>query len=81
MALLTDDCDLHETYLTVTNEGNGDWYVTISDKDRFSGDVRMSSVRISTSGGLAPTDVKIAVAELGRAMEKHKLNEPAEFKK
>lgn len=74
MALLTDDCDLNESYLMVYSSGNGDWYVQIIDVDE-NGQRHSSCVRVSTSGGHAPSEVKIAVAQLWQAMEKHNLNE------
>ena len=74
MALLTDDMDLHTTHLTTLLGGNGDYYITTIDEDE-NGTKTTQTVRISTSGGQAPSDVKIAVAELWRAMENHGLNE------
>lgn len=71
MALLTDDMDVETTWLETYLGGNGDYYITIiNEKDGLK---YRNSVRISTSGGNAPTDVKIAVAELHRAMEKNNL--------
>lgn len=73
MALLTDDQDIRTAYLRLDLGGNGDFYIeTIEEDDE--GIRTRQSVRVSTSGGNAPTDVKIAVAELYRAMEKHGLN-------
>lgn len=73
MALLTDDCDLNQNQLLVEFGGNGDWYVTVCSP------VSRLSVRISMSGGIAPTDVKLAVAKLGQAMYEHGLNESPKF--
>jgi len=72
MALLTDDSDLNETYLRTMHGGNGDYYIEIREKK--DGVFTTSCVRISTSGGNAPTSVKIAAAELFRAMEAEGLN-------
>jgi hypothetical protein len=71
MALLTDDVDVENVWLETYLGGNGDYYITIiNEKDglRYS-----NSVRVATSGGNAPIDVKIAVAELHRAMIKNNL--------
>ena len=75
MALLTDDCDLHTNYLRTALGGNGDYYIEIIYVE--DGINKSKSVRISTSGGNCKdhTDVKIAVANLYRAMEKAGLNE------
>ncbi len=74
MALLTDDMDIETTYLRVLLGGNGDYYPQIMWVDD-DGIRHFKGMRISTSGGNAPTDVKIAIAELYRALEKHGLNE------
>jgi len=74
MALLTDDMDIHQTWLYMILGGNGDFYINTVNADE-KGVKSVHTVRISTSGGLAPTEVKIAAAELFRALEKHKLNE------
>jgi len=66
MGLLTDDCDENTNTLQMQLGGNGDYYITV-----FSN--RAHTVRISTHGGNAPTDVKIAVANLYREMVKHGL--------
>lgn len=74
MALLTDDMDIRTVYLRMDFGCNGDYYLqTIKEGDK--GTRELHSVRISTSGGNAPTSVKIAVAELYRALEEHGLNE------
>lgn len=72
--LLSDDQDIEENYLQTLHGGNGDYYITVKFKNR-EGDWERKGVRISTSGGNAPSEVKIAAAELYRAMEKHNLNE------
>jgi hypothetical protein len=71
MALLTDDCDIYDIHLMTILGGNGDYYISIIDKK----DNTNKTIRISTSGGFAPSRVKIAVAELYRAMEDAGLNE------
>lgn len=73
MALLTDDCDLNETYMRTMLGGNGDYYIELRDKK--DGLFESKCIRISTSGGNAPINVKIAVANLYRAMEEAGLNE------
>lgn len=73
MALLTDDQDITTTYMRTMLGGNGDFYIELINAD---GHYKTTTcIRVSTSGGNAPTEVKIAVAELFRAMEKHGLNE------
>lgn len=73
MALLTDDMDKYTNYLLMDFGGNGDYYITIMNE--VDGLLYRNTVRIATSGGNAPTSVKIAVAELFRALEEHNLNE------
>ena len=73
MALLTDDMDIRTAFFRVTHGGNGDYYPEIIYKDK-KGDNQRVDVRIAMSGGNAPTDVKRAIAELYRALEKHNLN-------
>ena len=72
--LLSDDQDIEENYLQTLLGGNGDYYISVKFKNS-EGFWERKGVRISTSGGNAPSEVKIAAAELYRAMEKHKLNE------
>lgn len=75
MGLLTDDCDLNETYLSTFVCGNGDYYIQLKFKDKQDGLYKTACTRISTSGGNAPTEVKLAVANLHRALEKENLNQ------
>lgn len=85
MALKTDDIDIRDVRMHIDLGGNGDYYLTLTEfgKTMFNREGKLveqndvSSIRISTSGGFAPTDVKIAIAELFRALEKNKLNEHA----
>lgn len=73
MALLTDDSDIRTVYLRTMLGGNGDYYIELIHDD--PGERINLCTRISTSGGNAPTSVKIAVANLFRALEEHNLNE------
>lgn len=68
--ILTDDCDRDNNTLTAYFGGNGDIYIAISDTDE-NGIKTWSKVRISTSGGSCPTDIKIAAAELATEFEKY----------
>lgn len=73
MALLTDDMDTRTDFFRVILGGNGDYYPQIIYRDETN-TVRLAGCRIATSGGNAPTEVKIAIAELYRALEKYGLN-------
>jgi hypothetical protein len=75
MALLTDDCDINRNELMVDFCDNGDWYVRVKAVEADGTYIGLYSVRVSLSGGVAPSEVKLAVAELGKTMYKHKLNE------
>ena len=84
MALLTDDMDMRTAYFRIITGGNGDYYPQIIWEDD-EGKKQSVDVRVAMSGGNAPTDVKLAVAELYRALEKynlnnHPLNEPDRWK-
>lgn len=73
MALKSDDSDIRKSWLTLQLGGNGDYYVNIiSEKNGLK---EVSRVRVSTSGGNAPTDVRRAVADLYREMDQAGLNE------
>jgi len=74
MALKSDDSDIEKNWLHMILGGNGDYYIRIVSEDE-NGIKTAKGVRVSTSGGYAPSDVKVAAAELFRALEKHKLNE------
>jgi len=74
MALKSDDSDINKNWLYMNFGGNGDYYLNIVHEDD-NGIKTVNGVRISTSGGYAPSEVKVAAAELFRALEKHKLNE------
>ncbi len=83
MALQTDDIDIRDVRLHVELGGNGDFYISLFEMnkplfDRNGKLIKQNTsihTRISTSGGKAPSEVKIAVAELYRALEKHGLNQ------
>lgn len=74
MALLTDDMDIKTAFFRVTNGGNGDYYPEILYKDK-DGLLKTIAVRVAMSGGNAPIEVKLAVANLYRALEAARLNE------
>lgn len=69
----TDDCDLQETYLTGYFGGNGDIYLQIIEIEE--GLRKPHTVRISTSGGNFPTQIKIAAANIVRSLEKQQSND------
>lgn len=71
MALKTDDEDIRDVRMWMEVGGNGDYYINLLDK---VSNTRLN-FRVSTSGGNAPTSVKVAVATLFRAMEASNLNE------
>jgi hypothetical protein len=73
MALKTDDCDIRDVSFYMENGGNSDYYLNLIE---FKQGVYEKSLnmRISMSGGSAPTEVKIKIAELFRAMEAAGLN-------
>lgn len=66
--VLTGDCDVNSNTLTAYFGGNGDIYIAISNTDE-NGIKTYNTVRINTSGGSCPTNIKIAAAELARACE------------
>ena len=74
MALLSDNSDIQISYFRITTGNDGDYYPEILFTDR-DGEKRNVYTRIAMSGGNAPTDVKLAIAELYRALEKNKLND------
>ena len=74
MALITDDCDLKINYLRTFTGGNGDYYVSVIHNDS-EGIMHEECVRVAMSGGTANTRVKLAIAELYRAMEEQGLND------
>lgn len=71
MALKTDDEDIRDVRMWIEVGGNGDYYINLIDKKSH---MRLD-LRVAMSGGNAPTGVKLAVANLYRALEAAKLNE------
>ena len=74
MALLTDDSDIENNWLTTHIGGNGDYYITIISENS-KGIKHSHNVRIATSGGNRPTSVLLAIADLHRELENNNLNE------
>lgn len=75
MAIKSDDFDLDETYLRTMQGGNGDYYLQITWKNE-NGLKENKAVRVSMSGGFTKNSkVKLAIANLYRAMEEAGLNE------
>ncbi len=82
MSLQTDDIDIRDVRLHMDIGGNGDYYLNLFEIGRtmfnHKGELVEQndyiSLRVSTSGGQAPSEVKLAIAELYRALEKHGLN-------
>lgn len=68
---MTDDCDLNKNTISGLWGGNGDIYITIQSRNLDGFCTGTHSVRISTSGGNFPQDVKKAAAEFVRALQKH----------
>lgn len=64
---LTDDCDINKNTIDGYWGGNGDMYIVINEvgDDEIR---RPHYVRISTSGGHFPSEVKIAAANFIRSM-------------
>jgi len=74
MALLTDNSDFSTVYFRIITGNDGDYYPQIISEDE-NGNLNTAGIRVCMSGGNAPTDVKLAIANLYRALEKHHLNE------
>ena len=68
---LTDDCDLNRNTISGCWGGNGDMYITVQSRNLDGFCTGTHSVRISTSGGNFPHEVKRAAAEFIRALQKH----------
>lgn len=68
---MTDDCDLNKNTISGYWGGNGDMYITIQSRNIDGFCTGTHSVRISTSGGNFPHEVKRAAAEFIRALQKH----------
>jgi hypothetical protein len=73
MAIKSDDSDIRKTWLKSYFGGNGDAYIEIVTEDD-EGHKTATSVRIASSGGKAPPEIKSAVANLAREMTKLNLN-------
>jgi len=74
MALLSDNSDITVTFLRITTGNDGDYYPEILFRDE-KGLTKSVCIRVAISGGNAPIEVKIAIANLYRALEKNNLNE------
>jgi hypothetical protein len=70
MGLLTDDCDFNNNTLETFTGGNGDYYIAIRTDDG-----RSHAVRVAMSGGIGPSNVKLAIVNLHREMVKAGLSE------
>ena len=77
MAIESDDSDIRETWLKAYFGGNGDPYIEIVYIGE-DGLKHNTCVRIAISGGKAPIEIKLAVANLAREMENLNLNEHPE---
>lgn len=74
MAIRSDDSDIRKTWFRTASGGNGDFYLEVISENE-QGLKESKAVRVSTSGGYTKdSDVKVAVANLYRAMEKAGLN-------
>lgn len=69
MAIRTDDCDINDVRFNMEHGGNGDYYIVLSEFDKEGQWKKTLSTRFAMSGGEAPTEVKLAVANLYRVME------------
>jgi hypothetical protein len=75
MAIKSDDSDIKPSWFRTSLGGNGDFYLEIIFENE-QGLKENKTVRVSTSGGYTKdSDVKIAIANLFRAMENAGLNE------
>lgn len=82
MALKTDDCNIRDVRFYMDLGGNGDYYITLVEYPYPQGQMgsevfKNINYRMCMSGGAAHryTDVKIAMANLYRAMEAAGLND------
>lgn len=75
MAVLTDDCDIRQNYFRMQYGGNGDYYITILEYDGKGQWQNTADFRCAMSGGNCPHEVKMAIANLYRAMETAGLNQ------
>lgn len=83
MSLQTDDIDIRDVRLWIDAGGNGDYYINLMEigKKLHNGNGELSpqnialSTRICLSGGKPTTRIRLAVAELYRALEEAGFNE------
>mgnify|MGYP003641011384 CR=1 FL=1 len=74
MGLRDKNYQENDRKLNILLGGNGDYVIQIWDKDEKGMNV-VANFEVCTSGGAAPSSVKVATAELYRALEEHGLNE------
>jgi hypothetical protein len=65
--IISDDSDQRPATCEMLLGGNGDYYIVV--KEEREGIITANSCRVSTSGGNSNLKVKIAVANLYRAVE------------
>lgn len=63
-SIITDDIDINANQLIVALGGNGDYYIQIKDEDGKS-----LAVRVATSGSATSLEVRLAIANLYRALQ------------
>jgi hypothetical protein len=73
MALKTDDCDIRDVRFYMDHGGNGDYYFNLVEYE-IDGCLKAINMRFAMSGGHAPHEIKMAIANLYRLMEKAGLN-------
>lgn len=74
MSILTDDCDIRQTHLMTYTGGDGDYYIAMIEFDKDGLFKHRTDYRCAMSGGNAPSEIKMAVVALYRAMEAAGLN-------
>lgn len=74
MAIETDDCDIRDTKFWMDLGGNGDYYLNLMETTK-NGIVRLNT-RVSMSGGNTTKSlrVRLAIAELYKAMQEAGFN-------
>lgn len=77
MAILTDDQDIRQVYFRTMFGGNGDYYFELYEV-KEDGTEKICT-RFAMSGGNAPHEVKLAVANLHWAMERTGSNEYPDY--
>jgi len=73
MALLSDNFDIEVAYFRIDMGNDGDYYPEITYINE-KGLTRNANIRVAMSGGNAPSEVKLAIANLWQTMEKYDLN-------